>query len=228
MKVGYFKVQPAVPAVRAETRVVLWRPLVTLPATGLVLALVLVGSMQLGAKLNNFNLPLDRYRPVISVALPDNVYFLANVYDSLVNFKTGLVDWSFDTWGSFIANWRVFLGLDSTPIILSTPTPTPVVTVELQEQIRQQILAELRAEQASTTQTFGGVVPADKPVYAVTAVPAGGTTLTGEALKQNLQQVFADQVDIKFESNGQAGTITPIFQDGRRGKAYVFVLTPTR
>ncbi len=229
MKVGYFKVKPAVPAVRLSKDKSLAltpnRKLVapsklrtlTLPATGLIIGLVLISSIQIGAKLNDFNLPKEQYKNVASLTLPANVSFLDPVYD-----------WAADAWDSFVINWRVFLGLESTPIVLPASELPSVVTVELREQIRQEILNELKAEQASGTQAFGGLVSANKSTHAVLAVPITGSTTIDETLKQNLRQVFADPVDIKFEADGTSGIITPIFQDGRRGNDYVFVLTPTR
>lgn len=240
MKVGYFKVKSAAPVVRLSQDKSLALPpnrklvvsgklrVLTLPITGLLLGLVLIGGIQIGARLSDFNLPKEQYKNVASLTLPASVSFLTPAYGALADFSSGLYDWSQDAWDSFVLNWRVFLGLESAPIILPASELPPAATAELREQIRQEILNELNAGSASSTQAFGGLVPANKPPHAVLVVPVTGSTTVDETLKKNLRQVFADQVDIKFDANGTSGIITPIFQDGRRGNDYVFVLTPTR
>ena len=74
MRVGYFKVKPAVPTVRlSKDKSLALSPnrklatpnklrALTLPATGLIIGLVLVGSIQIGAKLEDFNLPKEQYK----------------------------------------------------------------------------------------------------------------------------------------------------------------------
>lgn len=245
MKVGYFKVEPKVPVVVSPTKREISLPsnrklvtsqsdkwkLLTLPVTGLVLALVLLGSMQVGVKLANYDLPREQYSSVAEIDLPSNVFFMASVYDSLSVFSVGFIDWAQDVWSDFFTNWRIFLGLEKAPTVLPSvsmaSTTISLMAPELREQLRQQILSEIKAEQASSSLVFGGVVPADRSTYSVMALPTNGSTTIDESLKQKLRQTFADQVDIRFDNNGSSGTVTPIFQDGRRGDTYVFVLTPT-
>jgi hypothetical protein len=231
MKVGYFKVKtPALPTPRAlvSTRNNL-RSLVVPPLTGLVIGVVFLGSVQFGLKLNNFDLPKERYQTVASVTLPASVSFLPSVYDFFFSLVEGTIDWSQDTWSSFIANWRIFLGLEIAPIDLPVFRSTADIPPELREQLKQEILVELRAGQTiKNDEVFGGEVPANKPIYAITAIPASGSTTIDQGIKQTLTQVFADPFDIRFDDNGTSGFITPIFEAGRRGDPYVFVLTPTR
>ncbi|HRZ30106.1 MAG TPA: hypothetical protein P5274_00320 [Candidatus Paceibacterota bacterium] len=230
MRVGYFKVDP--PALPVKRDLVSSRhkvrSLVTVPLTGLVLGVIMLGGLQLGIKLNDFNLPKERYQTVASITLPASVSFLSPAYDLFFNLASKTVGWSQDTWANFISNWRVFLGLESAPLDLPVFQSTADIPLELREQLRQEILVELRAGQTINNEVFGGEVPANKPIYALTAVPASGSTTIDRSIKQTLTQVFADPFDIKFDENGSSGFITPIFQDGRRGDSYVFVLTPTR
>ena len=226
MKVGYFKVDP--PAVATKRGLTPYRhnlrSLIVPPLTGLILGVVFLGSIQFGMKVNDYNLPKERYQSVASITLPANVSFAVSVYDIVSNLAGDALCWSQDTWASFIANWRVFLGLEVASV-LSTPQSISDISAELREQIRQDILVELRLEQGGDP-IFGGAVPADKPVYAVTAVPSTGSTTLDKDIQQNLYKVFADQTDVNFDSSGTSGIVTPIFQDGRRGDPYVFVLTP--
>jgi len=85
-------------------------------------------------------------------------------------------------------------------------------------QIKREILLEL--EQVATT------TPKDR--FGLVAVPSTGSTTQDESIKINLQRLFADQVDVRFDTGSSSGVITPIFRDGRRGADYVFVLTPAQ
>ncbi len=209
MKVGYFKVRPALPSGR---KLALNKQdglkLLALPLTGFSLAIILIGGMQIGNSLADYNLPRERYQALTKIQLPDSVFFTASVYDSILNL---------------FGRARV-----TTPTPMVTLSASSTETALLREQLRQQILSEIKAEQASSSKLFGGIVPADKPSYRLLAVPTSGSSTADESLKQELRQTFADQVDIRIDSNGSSGTVTPIFPDGRRGKTYVFVLAPTR
>lgn len=231
MKIGYFKIKPLVLLNQrslVSTRSNL-RSLVVPPLTGLVVGVVFLGSVQFGLKLNNFDLPKERYQTVAMVNLPASVSFLPSAYDLFFDLIESTINWSQDTWSSFIANWRVFLGLEVSPIELPVFRSTADIPLELKEQLKQEILAELRAGQTvQSDEVFGGEVPANKPIYALTAVPVTGSTTIDNNLRQNLNRVFADPFDVKFDDSGTSGFITPIFENGRRGDSYVFVLTPTR
>jgi|GEM_PF-2529772 hypothetical protein len=227
MKVGYFKVNP--PTLPPRRSLIISghkaRSLIVTPLTGLIIGVVLLGSVQFGLRINDFNLPKDRYRSVASVSLPANVSFIVPAYD----FLGRVLDWSQDTWESFIANWRTFLGLESAPLEIPNFQTTADIPTELREQLRQEILAELRAGQTvNNDEIFGGEIAPNRPIYALTAVPASGSTTIDRNIKQTLDEVFADPFDLTFDESGSSGFITPIFQDGRRGSPYVFVLTPTR
>lgn len=219
MKVGYFKVTPSTPELVSprdrtlslpfEKRVVTnprdkWK-LITVPLTGLVLAVMFIGSLNFGANLSNYDLPKERLSSVASIDLPDNVIFLASVYESISGFINAIISWLKDIWQFLMVVWRDFWGL--------TDPATAVID---------------NSRASAPSSIFGGKVLPDKKVYAVTATPADGMISVDETLKQNLSQTFADPVDIKFDSTGRSGEITPVFSNGQRGSKYLFVLTPAR
>lgn len=222
MKVGYFKVNSLTPTVVSPVDRALstspnrklatssrskWK-LITLPLTGFVLAIMLVGSLQVGVKLANYDLPEERYNSIAKIDLPNNVLFMASVYESVSNLFKNFISWLENFWDNSIIIWRGILGQEE---------PAPLV-----------ITNDNQVGSSSPVSLFGGSVTSDKRIYAFTAVPASGVLEIDETLKNDLRQVFADPVDIKFDSTGRSGTITPILPSGQRGGSYVFVLTPAR
>lgn len=222
MKVGYFKVEPTVPVLSlprdqdlslSPHRELVVSPrskwkLLTLPLTGFVLALILIGSLQVGVKLANYDLPKDRYETIAKIDLPSNVLFTASVYESVTIFSNSVVSWLIDLWHRLVSYGRILLGLERTSNLIVTTSKI--------------------SNGPSSPTLFGGKLSSDQKIYAVMALPAQGVIEIDENLKQNLRQVFADPVDIKFDGTGRSGTITPILPGGRRGNNYVFVLTPAR
>ncbi|MFA6476041.1 MAG: hypothetical protein WCV68_01350 [Candidatus Paceibacterota bacterium] len=221
MKVGYFKVESSAPVIvspgdrdlslppdrKLATRPLNKWKLITLPLTGFVLALMLVGSLQVGVKLANYDLPEERYASVAKIDLPDNVLFMASVYESVSNLFKTVVSWLENFWNYLVITWRGIWG---------------------QEEPSSLVITKTLQGGSSPVSLFGGSVSSDKKVYAVMALPSNGALEIDENLKKDLQQVFADPVDIKFDATGRSGTVTPIFPSGQRGSSYVFVLTPAR
>jgi hypothetical protein len=221
MKVGYFKVKPSVPiTVSPDARAVSLSPdrklainprskwkLATLPLTGFVLALMLVGGLQFGVKLANYDLPQERYTSVAKIDLPNNVIFMASVYESVSTFFKAAISWLENFWNNLVVSWRGIFG---------------------QEEPSSLIITTRQIGSSSPVSLFGGSVTSDKRIYAVMAVPSNGAIEIDENLKKDLREVFADPVDIKFDATGRSGTVTPIFPSGQRGSSYVFVLTPAR
>lgn len=238
MKVGYFKTKPALPAVQInkdnkpallpERRLV---PLkgrlrsLALPVTGFLLALFLVTGLQVGAKfsndfsihynpavsvgnLSNLNLPINQYKNISKVELPASVSFLNTIFVVISDWFGHIWGWLQDLWNGMFSSWSKFLKGDRSDA-------TPVMASDLRDQIKKDIIAELKSEQLSS-----GI--------GMTVTPSTGSTTRDNLIKQKMQQIFSDQVDIKFDESGSTGVVTPIFRDGRKGGDYVFILTPVR
>lgn len=215
MKVGYFKVKPAVPAVRTNrdilstisvTQLPAVKPeiktparrglrVLALPAIGLLLVLFLIGGSQ--------SLDLSRYQPVTNINLPANVSFLSQLYDTVIGWGQSFLDWLIYWWLRLVDCWHHFW------------TGQSPVSSELRAQIRQEVLREL--------QQTGG------QRYGLLTVPTASSTLArAELIKNNLTQMFADPVNLKFDLTRTSGTIQPIFRNGQQGGDFVFVLTPVK
>jgi len=212
MKVGYFKVKPAVPVVRSskdlwpavsvaklptvKTEIKTPAPrglrVLTLPAVGLLLALLLISGLQYKSTLD-----FSRYQAVVNVELPASVAFLSPIYDLASNWLETLINWLINVWHNLIYHWRLFFGLEK-PIISVSPPP----------QVTEQLL---RGED-----------------YGLAVVPAVASTAREQLVKDNLQKMFADQVDLKFDPVESSGIVTPVFRDGDEGGDYVFILTPIK
>ncbi|MEK7587127.1 MAG: hypothetical protein AAB453_04630 [Patescibacteria group bacterium] len=99
---------------------------------------------------------------------------------------------------------------------------------QTREALKQEITAELRQELLGS---FGGgqippaqITPANRGLV---VVPSTGNEVSDTELKNNLQNVFSDQVRVSFDASGQAGIITPIFR-GTAGTNYLFILAPIK
>ncbi|MEK7552555.1 MAG: hypothetical protein AAB505_00380, partial [Patescibacteria group bacterium] len=112
--------------------------------------------------------------------------------------------------------WRKFLGQEK------SSTTTPVFDPALIEQLKAEIKLELARELSSAPATR-----AAGPATGLVVVPSSGNATADRFLVEELEKSFSDQVEIKFESSGQTGVITPVFSGGR-GEDYLFVITPIR
>lgn len=101
-----------------------------------------------------------------------------------------------------------------------------------QKEISQEDLDEIKKaiadEIAKNLQGQVRQVTANKRTasYGAVVVPSSGDASTDEKIKKNLESQFSDEVSIKFDKSGQAGIVTPIFENDERGDDYVFLLTP--
>lgn len=206
-------------------------------ASGLLLALLLVSGVSVGSQLSlpsNF-FPVQDLKSIgqissqalgkINNSLNSQVSVLNNsaavisTWDTITGWFYPLTSWLKDLWSRFINAWKNFLGL--------TPKETPTaVSPELREQIKQELLAELKSQGLINIDVSAGGVSGTK--YGVMVFPSTGEVSRDEAIKKSLSQMFADQVDLKFDQTGVSGVVTPTFRDGRKGGNYIFVLTPLR
>lgn len=62
--------------------------------------------------------------------------------------------------------------------------------------------------------------------YGAVVVPSTGNATSDAQIKKDLENQFSDDVSVKFDKSGQAGVITPIFENNERGDDYIFLLTP--
>ncbi len=209
---------------------------VTWLTSGLLLALLLVSGISVGSQLassNNFfalqdlksisQLPSQVIGRVdqglnSQVATLNNSATVVSTGGIIADWLAPIIGWLSDLWQKFLNNWGHFLGL----IPLEPAQPT----VAMREQIRQELLTELRNQgllnQLSTSSEALGTR------YGIMVAPATGSTTRDELLKASLSKMFADQVNLKFDQGDMSGTVTPVFNNGRQGGNYIFVLTPLR
>lgn len=105
---------------------------------------------------------------------------------------------------------------------------TPVITPAMREQIKQELLVELKNQGRLASDLMATSSDSLGARYGFMVVPSTGSTTRDELLKKSLKQMFADQVNVQFDQTGGSGVVTPVFQDGRKGGNYIFVLTPLR
>ena len=193
-------------------------------ASGLLVALLLVSGVVAGSNLinrDNFFLAQDiefigrashRVFGQVNQSLSQQVTFLNN---SVAVTSTGSV---ITNWFGSIIDWFRHLWPPKEMVSIITPAN--------REQIRQEFLAELKSQGLINAEILSGNTSGTK--YGIMVAPSTGSTTRDEWLKKNLSQMFADQVNLKFDQSGMSGVVTPVFKDGRQGGDYVFVLTPLR
>jgi hypothetical protein len=110
-------------------------------------------------------------------------------------------------------NWRNFINPSEV---------SPEAMAEIKKVIAEEISKNLRLQSQS------GQVDDDtmRASYGAVVVPSTGDPSADEKIKKDLEKQFSDEVSISFDKSGQAGVITPIFEDGEKGDDYVFLLTP--
>jgi len=192
--------------------------------SGLLMALLLVSGVVVGSKLirpDNFFLAQDfeflgrashQVLGRVNQGLGQQVTFLNNsaavtsTGNAITNWFWAIIDWLRQLWPQ--------------------KEVTPIITPADREQIRQEFLAELKSQGLLNADLLTGDTSGVR--YGIMVAPSTGSTTRDEWLKQNLSQMFADQVNLKFDQSGMSGIVTPVFKDGRQSGDYVFVLTPLR
>ncbi len=204
--------------------------------TGLMLALLLVSGVSVGSRLslsNYFPLTQDlksigqiSHQTLIRAnqgfkaqkTFLNNSATVVTTWDLVFGWISPVIDWLGDLWFNIVEAWRRFLGLSSNEPELAEITPA------MREQLKRELLAELESQGlldfSSSAENVSGIK------YGVTVVPSTGSTTSDELLKKNLNQMFADQVRLRFDRDGLTGVVTPIFRDGSEGSDYIFVLSP--
>ncbi|MBI4136359.1 MAG: hypothetical protein HY481_02330 [Candidatus Vogelbacteria bacterium] len=125
-------------------------------------------------------------------------------------------------WQKIVAAWSGFLGR-SPPAPPISVAPPPVIDQALIAQLKAEIKEELTRELL----TAGAVPSQESPGTGLVVLPSSGNLAVDRAMAQELEQTFSDQVEVRFETSGRTGLITPIFRDGRGGD-YLFVITPIK
>ncbi len=109
-------------------------------------------------------------------------------------------------------------------------TANPIIDeVALREQIKAEVLADLKGTLAEAFKSTGGGQPVliqDSGGQGVVVVPSSAST-TDEAIKNQIKNLFSDPVLVDFDKSRQSGIITPVFNN-TTGENYIFVLTPVK
>lgn len=192
---------------------------------GLMFSLLLVSGISVGSQLS---LPLDFFQvpnfKIISqnpdkvISQFDQVAAITSTWDIVIDRLRPITNGLSDLWLKIIDAWHWFLGLMT--------KAEPEITPALREELKQEILVELKNQGLVS----GGVLNTDNggAKYGIMVAPSTGSSTRDEWLKKSLSQMFADEVNLKFDKTGMSGVVTPVFRDGRQGGDYVFVLTPLR
>ncbi len=104
----------------------------------------------------------------------------------------------------------------------------------LKEEIRAELKLEFEQElqaivnQINNLGTTGGSKATFNPDTGVVLVPSTGEPGSDQAIKNQLKNMFSDEVQVEFDASGQAGVITPIYPSGPSSDRYVFILTPIK
>ncbi len=126
-------------------------------------------------------------------------------------------------WDAVKTNWHEF-------IAGGEAKGYPLDEAALREKIRQEVLNELQDEFDLVFDRLRAGEPAiiQKPSVGrqgVVVVPEGKNPESPAMVRNRLEAMFSDPVDVHFDANGQSGVITPQFRD-RAGDNYIFLLTP--
>ena len=197
---------------------------ITWLVSGLFIALLLVSGVVAGSKLikpDNFFWAQD-----IEFLGQTSHQVLGQVTQSLDSQVTFLNSSAVvtSTW-SVVSDWFRAI-IDWFRQLWSSQEVIPVIMSAEREQIRQEFLVELKSQGLINDDILSSDTTGTR--YGIMVAPSTGSTTRDEWLKKNLSQMFADQVDLKFDQTGMSGVVTPVFKDGRKGGDYVFVLTPLR
>lgn len=122
-------------------------------------------------------------------------------------------------WERIIANWQNFIN----------PPETKEISIDqtlLREQIKADILAELKSNQVIDNSTMTPLLTPKVNNTGLVILPEKSATNT-QSFKNQVGQVFSDQVSVEFDQSGQSGIITPIFKT-KTGNSYIFLLTPIK
>lgn len=129
-----------------------------------------------------------------------------------------------------VRNWQFFLngglatsGAAGQYLNLNENTRA-ILKQEIAEELRSEFnqYLKLQGETGQTSEENGGL-----PNRGLIVVPSGGEPSSDAALKNNLQNMFSDEVRVNFDPSGQTGVITPIFRRAP-GNNYLFILTPIK
>jgi len=197
---------------------------ITWLTSGLFIALILMSGMVAGSKLiqpGNFFLAQDfEFLKGASRQVFGQVNQGLSQQATFLNSSAAVT-----STGNLLTNWFKAI-LDWFRRLWPKKEVVAKITSAEREQIRQEFLAELKSQGLLNADILTGDTSGVR--YGVMVAPSTGSTTRDEWLKQNLRQMFADQVNLKFDQSGRSGVVTPVFKDGRQGGDYVFVLTPLR
>ena len=207
-------------------------------ATALVLFVVMFATPPLRSRFRTENVSLGAAVSVASRTLIQNsaqtrmALVYGNLWIELNHFWRGAghfvqtIGDNLNYFGSqAIDAWRGFFDQEDIP--KSETAPLLTLDALTLETLKATIKSELLRELGRNASTNGNSSPTSTTAPGLVVLPASGDPLSDEKLKLELKNTFSDQVEVEFDSSGEAGIITPIFQSGR-GDNYLFILTPLK
>lgn len=150
------------------------------------------------------------------------IVWLINTRELANNFFPWFTDNAAYYYRKVVSNWQFFLSGEGRRQMGATATYLNELT---RIGLKQEILNELRAELGASGAP--GVPAARLPNQGLVVIPATGEAANDEAVKNNLKNIFSDEVRVNFDPSGAAGVITPVFRD-TVGGGYLFILTPLK
>ncbi len=118
-------------------------------------------------------------------------------------------------------NWATFMNGDgdaSVAVSGFSEQTRAALKEEITNELRQELFGSFGGGQVAQPQ----VTPANRGLV---VVPSTGNEVSDQEVKNNLQNVFSDQVKVSFDASGRAGVITPVFRR-TAGSNYLFILAP--
>lgn len=118
-------------------------------------------------------------------------------------------------------NWSTFLNGDASVTISGFSEQTrEALKEEITNQLRQELMGTLGGGQVTQPQ----ITPANRGLV---VVPSTDNEVSDQEVRNNLQNVFSDQVRVNFDASGRTGVITPVFRT-TAGSNYLFILAPIK
>ena len=118
-------------------------------------------------------------------------------------------------------NWKTFTsgGGDASVAISGFSEQTrAALKEEITNELKQEFFGAFSGGQIVSPQ----ITPANQGLV---VVPSTGNEASDQQIKNNLHNVFSDQVKVSFDASGRAGVITPVFRS-TAGSNYLFILAP--
>ncbi len=213
----------------------IWNSVKTGEATvrqGVISSVVLFDSFFLNTTVNikaNSNFILYRAKNGLALSLiPAKSWFSRSwlvISDWLSWLRLKFGDLSYSTgyyWDRLIDNWQSFIRRES--------KANELIDVEsLRQSLKMEILAEIERELGELLLSGGE----PKPIMidqgegqGLVVVPLTEDS-DNQKIKTEIEKMFSDPVNIRFDADDQSGVITPIFRDSTGGN-YIFILTPIK